>query len=295
MLVRWNLVVAMCVGHWLVVGAAFGADSTLDKPEFEQSSVDAWHRLYLSAAKRYNIVADDDPEHPFQLLDAPLLEYADLESKAQQTGSMFLWTDEAAPKALGIFWSATWGANDRMCAHEFHSLTNEPLTATIDGKVTWKPRKGGLDFRPLPDSPEVAPTRPLRTAQLIRLADEFDAYHSRNNPEALLRRVEKPIYRYPEKPGSDADGAMFVYFFEEDPEVILLFETTEEDGELIWEYSPIRITEAPARLTYGGEDVWKVPRGTFTQNFLFEETDPYHALFFERRDRQMKKLPLGMD
>ena len=196
MLVRRFLAILFCGLSTLGVGTASGDDSPLDQPEFEQKAVDAWYDLYLSAAKRYNIVADDDEDHPFELVSEPLLTYADLESDAQQTGSMFLWTAEGRPKTLGVFWSATWGSSDRQCAHEFHSLTDEPLTATIDGKVMWRPREGGLDFRPVPDSPAVAPTRPLRTAQLARLADEFEAYHSRNVPEAKLRRVEKAIYRY---------------------------------------------------------------------------------------------------
>ncbi len=281
---------------WGAIGVqvALGADESLDRPEFEQKAVDAWYQLYHSAAKRYNIVADGDEDRPFELVDEPLLNYADLESRAQQTGSMFLWTDDGRPKAVGVFWSATWGDTDRRCAHEFHSLTDEPMTATIDGIATWQPRQGGLDFRPVPDSPAVAPTKPLRTAQLMRLSKEFEAYHSRNDPEAKLRLVEAPIYRYPEKEGSDADGAMFVFFFEEDPEVILLFETTDGDDGLEWKYSPIRITEAPARLTFDGEDVWKVPRARFTRNFLFDDVDPFHAFFFERRDREMKKLPLEL-
>lgn len=294
MLGRRFFAILFCGLSAVGVGSAVGDDKSLDKPEFEQKAVDAWYDLYLSAAKRYNIVADDDEDRPFELVGEPLLTYADLESRAQQTGAMFLWADEGRPKALGVFWSATWRADDRQCAHEFHSLTDEPLTATIDGKVMWRPREGGLDFRPVPDSPAVAPTRPLRTAQLSRLADQFEAYHSRNVPEAKLRRVEKPIYRYPEKEGSDADGALFVFFYEEDPEVVLMFETTEGEEGLEWKYSPIRITEAPARLTLDGETVWKVPSARFTHNFLNDDVDPFHAFFFERRDREMNKLPLGL-
>lgn len=115
MLVRRFLAVLFCglIAVW--GGTAACDENSLDKPEFEQKAVDAWYDLYLNAAKRYNIVADSDKDQPFQLVSEPLLTYADLESDAQQTGSMFLWTAEGRPKALGVFWSATWGATDRRC------------------------------------------------------------------------------------------------------------------------------------------------------------------------------------
>jgi hypothetical protein len=256
--------------------------------EYEQDQVDRWHDYYLRTAKAYRIVADESPEEPLQLVDAPLLTYTDLESFAQQHGSVFVWCRDGHPVVLSIFWSATWGGVDRRVAHEFQSLTDEPLSASIKGQKNWNPRTSGLDFRPLPGGPEVASTKPLRTAQLRRLAADFAAFHTRDGNENKLKRVADPVYRYPESEDSDNDGAIFLYFFEQDPEVGLQFETVETDGKLYWNYFPIQLTEVAARMTYKGEEVWNVPKRRFTANFLEEETDPYHALFYERRDRLME-------
>jgi hypothetical protein len=257
-------------------------------PEYEQEQVDRWHDYYLRTARAHRITADDSPSEPLQLVDAPLLTYTDLESRAQQHGSVFLWCRDGHPKVLSIFWSATWGGDRRRVAHEFQSLADEPLTASIDGQTNWNPRTGGLNFRPLPESPEVASTRPLRSAQLRRLASEFAAFHTRDGKENELKMVAEPIYRYPELENSDNDGAIFLYFFEQDPEVGLQFETVEVDGKLYWKYFPIQLTEVPARVTYKSDEVWSVPKRRFTANFLEEETDPYHALFYESRERLME-------
>ncbi len=260
-----------------------------DQLEYEQEQVDLWHAYFHKTAQQYRIVTDSHPDQPLKLMEKPLLNYTDLEATAQQLGSVFMWCRDGRPQAMCIFWSATWGRPERRVAHEYQSLSDEPMTATIGGEVKWKPRAGGRDFYPVPDNPEVAVTKPLRTAQLQRLADAFVGYHHRSEEEAQLRRVTEPIYRYPEREFSDEDGAVFLYFFEQDPEMGLVIETKEVDGKLIWQYCPLQLTEVPARLTYQGEEVWRRPHRTFTDNFLQEKTDSYYSTWYERRGRLMSK------
>ncbi|MEZ5943839.1 MAG: hypothetical protein R3C18_20780 [Planctomycetaceae bacterium] len=263
-----------------------------DRPEFEQVQVDRWLTYYLQQAQKYEIIADARPGEPFELVNASLWDFTDLEAPAQQHGSIFLWTKEGRPQVVAALWSPIWLGKFRKVAHEFHSVTNEPLTATIDGSVVWNPRTKGINFKPVPDAPAVAPTKPLRTAQLRRLSLEFTGYHSRGKGEAELWMVQTPIYRYPERPDSDEDGALFVFPFEQDPEVLLLIETKQVGGELQWQFSPMRLTDTPARLTFQGEEVWKVARAKFTRNFLNEEFDPFHALFYETRNKLLSEEEL---
>src|SRR5204862_3574113 len=112
---------------------------------------------------------------------------------------------------------------NRSVIHEMHSLSLEPLTATRQGKVFWKPRGPGIEPFPIPDAPEPAASAPLRLTQMRGLAREFSAATIRETVERQLQFRPQPVYRY-DKPTADRDGAVFVGFEDWDPELLMLIE-----------------------------------------------------------------------
>ena len=156
--------------------------------------------------------------------------------------------------------------------HEFHSLATEPLVAKGTDGVKWAPETAGIEFELVPNAPTPAASRTLRLAQMRAMTRQFTGYDmypqegtSRKETERELRVLPTPLYRYSEdesKPVS-SDGAVFGFFFDWDPEILLVIEIRSTDDGPRWHYGVGRVDNKPLRLEYNGADVWTKPGDDF--------------------------------
>ena len=79
----------------------------------------------------------------------------------------------------------------------------------------------------------------------------------------VLRLLPRPLYRYDLKDSNDTnpilrDGGMFAFVMGTDPEVILLLEAVEREGQAVWQYAFARATTYAVEASLGEAVVWSV-------------------------------------
>jgi len=92
----------------------------------------------------------------------PLLRWSNIHG--DDDGTLFLWTAAGRPVAVAQAFSVGKG---KLWLHEFQSLSLDPFSLTLDGRVVWTPEKAGIAFKPLDDVPA-----PAKTAAVV--ADALD-------------------------------------------------------------------------------------------------------------------------
>jgi hypothetical protein len=163
-----------------------------------------------------------------------LLNWSNAE-RGTRFGAALLWTDEGQPAMI----ANAYGRGPSL-RHEFQSLSEEPIVAMRENNPVHRFRPG-IEWHELPDAPEAAASRPLRLAQMRRLAERFHVtiitpLLSDKQP-AELRLLSQPVYRSP--PSLAADIAIFLLVQGTDPECVLMLEATAEKK---WRYALARQT-----------------------------------------------------
>lgn len=257
------------VRHVGIVGVAlaslFAAVSAEDSPSapVDQKTWLGWRKAELQT---YMLSArDSGREAPLDIQPEPVLSWSNPVRKAA-FGGTFLWTRSGRPQAIAsVFNTPT------QVAHEFTSLAETPLVAMRDGETVWTPRR--VEFHELPDAPGPAESRPLRIAQMRKLADRFRVTIGKDTNE-VLRRLSQPLYRCPDS--SATDGAVFAFVQTTDPEALLVFECT---GEREWRYAFARMTMFPVRAELDDKLVWE--SGPSVGRKADPETT-YHNIYVKR-------------
>ncbi len=178
-------------------------------------------------------------------------------------------------------------------AHELHSLSQVPLTATWRSR-TWTPPKDSVEWHSLAsDASGAGPaaSREQRLRQMRELAGEFTA-RSRdgNNRAAALRLLPRPLYRYDVGSNADGrprdviDGAVFGFVEGTDLEVVLLVELRPAaEGVACW-YAAARMSDFSLELVHDDRTVWHVDRGEYERS-----TAPYYCASVEVREAPDEK------
>jgi hypothetical protein len=204
----------------------------------------------------HDIRALDDRGTKFQLQAEPVLRFTN-PIGGSRDGAMFLWLDEADRPAVAaqILWNP-----QQIWASEFSSLSTSPLIAkSTDGRV-WRPSKGGVSFKPVPDAPKPAETAERRLRQMRDLTQGFSAEHFyRGQVWNKLRLLTTPFARYG-KPGSVArDGTLYCFAHGTDPEVLLMLEARPSQDGLEWQYSFAPMTGFAIKTFWKGQQIWSKP------------------------------------
>jgi hypothetical protein len=207
---------------------------------------------FAADAARFEVVLEAAQPMRLELRKEPVLNW---------DGSAFVWTRSGRPEVIGALW--TWtnpktGLSEY--GHAFHSLSEHPITAKVDGQVIWTPRKAGLDFRPIEGAPAVAADSRRRLVQLRELAAEFSAVFWKGG-RAQLRMLTQPIIRYEPTEGSTRDGAIFAFTnteFGTDPDALLILEAREVSGNLRWAFAFARFHYAELAGYHHEKEVWRV-------------------------------------
>ena len=132
-------------------------------------------------------------------------------------------------------------------------LTTTPFSLKSDD-MDWSPSGTLFDFKPIPKAPAPAATPQLRLRQLREAARRFASHEEVKNERCALRLLPTPIDRYTPSKTERSDGAIFLFTFGTNPEVVLLIES---DGKR-WSYAVGRMTGAQVVVvTLDNAVVWK--------------------------------------
>ena len=209
-------------------------------------------RHFRNVAADYRIVLNGKE---LQLQKQPLLHWNN-PARLQEQGALFVWNQNGRPHALcSIF---TYGTDEgTFCRHECISLSDASLTASLNSQVVWSPTKPGLTWNAvqLPQAPGSTPSR--RLIQFRTIARTFSGTLFAPGAPARLNLIPQPLLRYSAPEEGIVDGAIFSMAVATDPELFLVIEAIETDGEQSWRYSAARSHFWTLELKKDQEKVWR--------------------------------------
>jgi len=193
-----------------------------------------------------------------------------------ENGSVFLWTDNDRPVAIGTCFTYTYDGEERR-KHAFHVLCDDRLNVTHRDRPIWKPNAGGIVFKTLLGSPTPGANTAQRNRQLRSLARKFEvALTQKNGRKEQCRLVPQPLYRYESRDGANV-GAVFSFAVGTDPEALLLLNVANDtDGKPAWHYGVARFTFYPLEAKLGEESVWNVDQSESLTSSILTRPD-YHS------------------
>jgi hypothetical protein len=255
----------------------------LSADDAQPKSLDRWVKYYKEVAGGYDIRLKSAPNQPLVVSKEPILVYSNPSIGLDTHGAFFVWTRNGRAEAVAAIWSkriADDPERRKNVNHEFHSLATEPLVTKGADGVEWTPEGPGLEFHAVPDAPIPAKGRPQRLAQMREISRRFTGLDL--NPEVggsgveverRMRILSSPLYRYAEPVAAVAgkaevappmtDGALFGFFFDWDPEILLVVETRPTAEGPRWFYAVAYVDYKPLRLQLDGKQVWEKAEKSF--------------------------------
>jgi len=207
---------------------------------------------FAADAVKYEVAFATPQPARLELLAQPVLNW---------DGSAFVWLKEGRPEVIGAFWKTLDARTGKLLyGHAFHSLSDQPITATYSGQTIWSPKAAGLEFRPVEGAEAVAEDSRRRLVQLRSLSRDFSAVQWKG-ARSQLRMLTQPIYRYEPRSRACKDGAIFAFTnteFGTDPDALLILEARQVEGKLRWEYAFVRFHYAELSGNHQGQEVWRV-------------------------------------
>ncbi len=230
------------------------AEQDVAKVQFER-----WQKYYRTVAAEYDMESVKEPPTRLKLQPEPVFTYANPAGGGQSHGAMFVWTRDGRPEILGAIWSRQpddlRAIQQRSIVHSLHSLSLEPLSATRNASLFWSPTAAGIEPLLISEAPEPVESPQLRITQMRNMARDFTASTVRGKVERQLQFRPQPVYRF-EKPTIDRDGAIFVWFEDWDPELLMLIETRATPHGPRWYANFARFTGLPVAAKHKDKKVW---------------------------------------
>lgn len=208
-------------------------------------------------APRYRIQVGKS-ETPLTLEVKPLLRWSN-PVRAEVYGNVMVWTERGCPAALASIYQYF---DRKQINVEMVSLSAAPLVATRNGRTRWRTGPG-VTFEPIPDAPPAADTPERRRLQMRTVAQKFSAHLAERTDDTKftdLRLMSRPIYQYAASDKSGREGALFAFVTTNDPEVVLLVESSSDGPRRNWRYAAARLHFCRLQLKLGDKIVWDVPQ-----------------------------------
>ena len=203
------------------------------------------------------IEGDDNAPRSLDLIPEPVLRWSNPERRTND-GGVFLWTRDGRPSSI----VCTFWRKGTSIMQEWHSLDEQPITASVDGETVWSPPLPGISWRLSEAGSHVSPSRSLRLVQMRQIASAYSAQTQAGGTarDIPLRVQPQPLYRYPrmEREADFVDGAIFSFVQATDPEVLLLLEARRNaTGDAEWHIAFARMSKFRQRVTYEQTEAWK--------------------------------------
>jgi hypothetical protein len=226
-----------------------------DAQPADKEQIDAALKLTTAEAKKYRIVVAGD-RAPAELKADPVLRWSNPATGVVH-GNVFLWTKQERPVAVGSLFQ--WFSPHTHMSHEFHSLSESPLTGAYGEQEVWRVAEAGVKFVAVPEGPKVAATKSQRLLQMRQILRAFAATkRERDGSQAELRPLTQPIYRYAAEKQGIVDGGMFAFVQGTDPEVFVLLEARENGDDPVWQYGLVRMNGVGFSVSYRDREVWSM-------------------------------------
>lgn len=229
-----------------------------DQPTASSKALEKLQAIHQQEATTWRIHVDSERRVTASFNPQPVYIWTNPTRAGGQHGSVFIWTYQGRPVAIGSTYSHP-AAGTRKLYHEFHSLAADKFFADrAAGGETWAPRSGVVMER-LPGSPAPETSAPRRLIQMRALAREFSAHSIDVRRQRWeLRLLPQPLFRHNPSEGDAIDGAVFTFVTSAgtDPEVILWLEARKSDGGGAWHYRAGRFSDSNLFVQHKGQEVW---------------------------------------
>ncbi|HEX5104635.1 MAG TPA: hypothetical protein VFV87_12530 [Pirellulaceae bacterium] len=272
---RWTICCSLVCSAALSASPLAGQEPEPELTPVDKQQIEAALKLTKAEAAKYVFEIGKSDAKP-ELQPEPLLRWSN-PSVGEVHGYVFLWTVNERPAVVGSLFK--WFTPHTHMSHEFHSLSEAPLSGKYDGAEKWKPRSGGVAFARLPNAPALAATPALRLLQMKRFAKEFAATKKeRDDSRQELRLLTQPIYRYADPKGEIADGGLFAFVQGTDPELFLLLEARGKGEAASWQFAAARMNGVGFDLRYQDKAVWSVE--IMPGREIYSHLEPYTSFMF---------------
>lgn len=199
-------------------------------------------------------IRSDEPDFPTRFAAKPIFRYTD-PARGHVAAAVWKLGDEGRPKAILSTELDRFLTGKPSIGHEFISLTSTPFSIVLDG-MRWTPASTQFQFKPIPHAPAPEKTPQRRLIQIHEFTKRFAAHEVEKNERIQLRLLPQPVDRYVPSQAERADGAIFLFTFGTNPEILLLIES---DGKE-WSFAAGRMTGAEdVVLTIDETTEWKGP------------------------------------
>ena len=261
----------------LIASTAALSPSISGAQEPPSKTADGLKSRFIDLANRIVIAPSGSPKDVFKFLPRPVLSWSN-PARRTSAGALFLWTASGRPQvALCVYPS-----DEQVIDLEFQSLSDDALSADNDDRLFWEPPPNAIDWNPLDGEQAPARTPFARLRQMRQIARQFSSKLVPPNKNPIeLRLLETPVYRYvlPGTGGAASsdgkqlidgapliDGALFTFVQGTDPEVLLMLEAYEADGQAKWRYSLARMSMVPTQVQHNKTLVWETDWAIRRQN-----------------------------
>lgn len=206
----------------------------------------------------FTAVDRDDESRPLKFVPQSFLSWTN-PVFGTTDGALFLWTDEDRPVAV----MKTYTTKTGFRFEQLRSFCRDRIVASDKaGKTFWTPDLAAEPMKLLPDAPPPAATATARLLQMKRLHRKFTVTGDVVNAGGIqeLRVFPRPLYRY--KTDDVIDGGVLAFVQGTGPDVLLLLEAREVEGQAKWHYALGSVGIFAADADYANERVWSEPRRT---------------------------------
>ena len=239
---------------------------------------------------QYEFKLPERPDVKFELIPEPVLYWTNPVA-GQWEGAVYLWLAEGRPAVIANPLHQT---DRRKMAHEFHQLTETPLTGLRNGKIVWRTSESGVTWTPLPGAEAPASTSAARGVQMRAISRKFSATKTEPNQVVRnLRMLPRPIWVFkpsPEFPNQESpssespspksdviDGACFLLAQSTDPKVVVLLEARKTGDTSGWFYALARLNQHAYVIWYNDREVQRFPFVPFQERD--DPLQPYTKFF----------------
>lgn len=204
-----------------------------------------------------------------EMVDDPVYRYND-PTRSFSDATLWAFGKSGRPKALLSLSLEGEQSGRWQWLYEFASLAPVKVRAKgleKAGGPTWAPVEPGIALRPIPGAAAPAGDAAKRLRQMRDLARRFRADERFEPKPGLrperyeLRLLPQPVLRYSDPSSGLIDGAIFLFCYGQNPEIVVLIEAR-ADGAAApsWSYGTQRLSAAEAQVHLDDDLVAKMPR-----------------------------------
>jgi hypothetical protein len=212
-------------------------------------------------ARRFSVKDRTGKKKTIEMHPEPIFRYGGT-ARGWQDGTVWAFGKNGRPVLL-----LTLAAEDGEYDGETTSLSDTPIECSDTHGFSWQPGAPGLKMQAIPGVPRPSGQQRTRAFQLKQMARRFSAFEywytddqSQGKQRFQLRLLPRPVWRYADPDAGIVDGAIFLYCYGTNPEVIGLIEAhAGKDGNVVWHAGFTRAAGADLFVYLGDDEFWEPP------------------------------------